>query len=208
MSTSNALRKWRKRRGLTQAEAATLLGVSQPYLSLIEKGIRALTPEMRDRMKMTAPNVSAREDDLYREQLGSLGYPGYAHRAGRRKPSPEALLLSVLSAPDADPRVVEALPWLIKRYAAEMNVDRLVRQAKLRNLQNRLGFLLSLSGVTTDSVRSALKELEKARLFEQASMCWDSMPPVVRQWIYQNRTPLAEHWRVLTRLDTEDLRAA
>ena len=205
---SKALRQWRKRQRLTQAEAARLLGVSQPYLSLIEQGARVLTPEIRDRMKTPVEGGDKRKNDLYREQLGSLGYPGYAHLAGRRKLSPEALLLAVISAPDADPRVVEALPWLIRQNAEVMNMERLVQQAKLRNVQNRLGFVLALSGVAANSVIAAIKELEKARLFEQTSLCWDSMPSAVREWMFLNRTPLAEHWRVLTRLRTEDLRAA
>lgn len=197
-----ALKQWRKRNGLTQVDAASLLGVSQSYLSLLEKGARPLTPELLSRMK-APPRNDRREssDDYFRRQLNALGYPGFCHmEPSRRKLSPDALLLSVLAQPETDSRVVEALPWLVRQYATQMNLGWLVRQAKLRDLQNRLGFLLDLAGVTTPEFRSVVGELERARLLEEATLCWDSMPAATREWMRANRTPLAQHWNVLSRL--------
>ena len=68
----------------------------------------------------------------------------------RRKPCPDALLLSVLAQPDADARVVDALPWLVRQYASQMDFLWLVRQAKLQDLQNRLGFVLQVAGPQGD----------------------------------------------------------
>lgn len=98
--------RWRKRNGLTQVGAASLLGVYQPYLSLLEKGTQPLTTELRN-------GIEATSGGLFRAQLSALGYLGFAHVAkSRTRPSPETLLMTVLRRPDADARVVEALPWL------------------------------------------------------------------------------------------------
>ncbi len=204
------LYQWRKRNSLTQVDAASLLGVSQTYLSLLETGARPLTKVLQNRMK-TAVHKQHREsdDDVFRTQLSVLGYEGFAHFARpRSKPSPDVLLLSVLARPDADSRVVEALPWLVRQYACQMNLGWLVRQAKLHDLQNRLGFLLQAAGGGTLEVLSAVRELERARLLHEATLCWDSMPAATREWMRANRTPMAKHWNVLTRLQTEDVHNA
>ena len=164
-----ALQHWRKRNNLTQIEAAALLGVSQPYLSLLEKGARPLTAELRSRLKAAHPAPKHdSSDDRFRPQLSALGYPGFAHLpAARSKCRADALLYAVLSKPDADARVVEALPWLVRSYATELNLPWLVRQAKLQNLQNRLGFLLRTSGVESPEFMAAVKELDRARLMKE-----------------------------------------
>ena len=194
--------RWRKRNGLTQVNAASLLGVSQPYLSLLEQGARPLTAVLRDRMKVgRGKNAS---DDRFRAQLSALGYSGFAHVAkARPKPRDADFLMTVLARPDADARVVEALPWLVCTFQNELDFSWLVRQAKLQNLQNRLGFLLQVAGVDTPDGVSAIRELERARLLREDTLCWDSMPAATREWMRANRTPVAEHWNVLTRLRAE-----
>ena len=202
--------QWRQRKGLTQVDAASLLGVSQPYLSLLEKGARSLTATLRDRMKVSRGKVEGEAaDDRFRAQLSALGYPGFAHvTKSRPKPRAADFLMAVLARPDADARVVEALPWLVGAYQNQLDFGWLVRQAKLQNLQNRLGFLLQVAGVDTPDGRLAVCELERARLQEDDTLCWDSMPAATREWMCANRTPLAEHWNVLTRLRVEDVHNA
>jgi hypothetical protein len=77
--------------------------------------------------------------------LARLGYPGFA---SRKKPGPKRnpgeVLLRALACSDFDPRLVEALPWLLPQSAG-FAFDALVMPAKLRNLQNRLGFMVSLA---------------------------------------------------------------
>lgn len=201
------LKRWRKRNGLTQVEAAALLRVSQPYLSLLEKGVRPLTDILRARMKTAhRSHAEASRDDDFRAQLSGLGYSGFAHVAPvRLKSGPDDLLLSILSAPDMDARVVEALPWFVREYADSMDMNWLVRQAKLRDLQNRLGFVLQVVDIETPAIVSAVRELERARLLEEATLCWDSMPAATREWMRANRTALARHWNVLTRMRSEEV---
>lgn len=204
------LLRWRKRNGLTQVGAASLLGVSQTYLSLLEKGARPLTAELRNRMRTSAGmDERGTSEDLFRAQLSALGYPGFGHvRKSRSRPRPDALLMTVLARPDADARVVEALPWVVATFKSQFDFGAMVRQAKLQNLQNRLGFVLQVSAVDTHEGLMAARELERARLLQEDTLCWDSMPVATREWMRANRTPLAEHWNVLTRLRAEDVHNA
>jgi hypothetical protein len=78
----------------------------------------------------------------------------------------------------------------------------------LRNLQNRLGFVLQAAGVKTQEILAAVGELDRSRLVEEATFCWDSMPQATREWIRQNRSALAAHWNILTRLQPQDGRDA
>lgn len=182
-----------------------MLGISQPYLSLLEKGARPLTKTVRARMKsVSASRPHDSLGDRFREQLSALGYPLFAHvPAARPKPLPEAFLISVLTQPDVTARVVEALPWVIRTYAAEMNFSWLVQQAKLRNLQNQLGFLLRVSSSKDSELTAAADALEKARLLEEATLCWDSMPLATRKWLSKHRSSLAKHWNLVTMLQQE-----
>jgi transcriptional regulator with XRE-family HTH domain len=200
------LRRWRDRNNLTQADAARLLGVSQSYLSLLEKGARPLRRELRDRLKVVRlRGGDLSTDDRLRARLSALGYPAFAHiDPARPAPEPTMVLLDTLSQPDVDARVAEGLPWLAREYAGAVDWPRLVQQAKLRNLQNRLGFLIQLAidstaGPEIDSaVDEAREELEKSRLLAEATFCWDSMPPATREWMRERRSPAAEHWNVVS----------
>lgn len=199
------LQNWRKRNRLTQVAAASLLGVSQPYLSLLENEARPLTPALKCRMKAVClPDNKQSYDVSFAANLSALGYPGFSHiPPARSKSTPESLLSSILSRPDTDARVAVGLRWLVRRYADEMDLNWLVRQAKLHNFQNRLGFLLQLAGGELPRVLSAVRELERARQVQEATYCWDSMPAAARDWMRVNRTPLAKHWNIVTRLNDD-----
>jgi hypothetical protein len=116
-----------------------------------------------------------------------------------------------LAQPDLDARTAEALPWVARRYACEIEWPRLVRQAKLRDLQNRLGFLLdtalALPGEPAPPALmvQARDDLAKARLVAETTFCWDSMPPPTRRWMREHRSKQAAYWNVLTRMRPEDL---
>jgi len=108
--------------------------------------------------------------------------------------------------------VVEALPWVARCYSPEIDWNCFVRQVKLRDLQNRAGFVLELALAlpnhgrpTPLSMRTAKEDLEKARLLNETTLCWDSMPEATRRWVRENRTAEARHWNVAARLRVEDL---
>jgi transcriptional regulator with XRE-family HTH domain len=149
----NQLRTARQSRGWTQARAAARLGVSQPYLAMLEAGQRPLTSAVARRAMRVyglpptvlspgvAPRVSAA---TLAQDLAALGYPGFAHlaRRGGAAKHPGAVLLTALAQPELEARAVEALPWLLLRYWS-LDPAWLVREAKVRDLQNRLGFVVS-----------------------------------------------------------------
>ena len=202
------LQRWREQNRLTQVDAARLLGVSQPYLSLLESGARPMRRELRERLESAGcfpagPNTM---EDRLRAQMRALGYPGFAHfDPVRRTPEPTAVLLNAISQPTVDARIVEALPWLAREYADSVDWPWLVQQAKLRNLQNQLGFLVQLSNPAAEpAMRLALGELDKARLLAEATFCWDDMPDATRRWIRERRSPEAEHWNILSLMRSGD----
>src|SRR4051812_48719968 len=117
--TARHLKSGRRNAGLSQADAARRLRVSQPYLSQLENGTRVPTAGLARRAKKlydlpaTAlpieskdPNLSL--DDIERE-LGGLGYPGFAFHRGPAKTNPAQLVLIAITM-DLDCRLVEGLP--------------------------------------------------------------------------------------------------
>lgn len=221
--------QWREGRravGLTQVEAAAALGVSQPYLSQLEKGLREagsglvrkaarryrLSPEAlpvtkSSRVKRGNPGELQRE-------LASLGYPGFEHVRAGALHNPAEVVFRVLTEPDLDTRLVEAIPWVLATYP-DLDWEWLRDQAKLRNAQNRLGYLVELAIETLsartdrDNLFPVLSrwrdELEKSRLAGEGTLCRDSMPPAERAWVRKNRPGAARHWNLLTTLTAEEL---
>jgi len=206
--------------GLTQVEAATRLGVSQPYLSQLEKGERPVTPELARvaasvyRLPATALPIpeaaptEAIEPGLLARQLAGLGYPGFAHLRPR-KANPAAVVVTALLQKDLETRLVEALPWVLLTYP-DLDWPWLINEAKLRDAQNRLGFLVAMAktlAAADPELRTAAKQLaaveqqlERARLVREDTLCRDSMPAAERRWLQTHRPPLARHWNLLTGL--------
>ena len=84
-------------------------------------------------------------DDAQRlvEGLAALGYPGFMHFSPGRRVNPAQLLFDSLRMHDLEPRLGEALPWVVWRHS-DLDWDWLVREAKLYDVQNRLGFVVGL----------------------------------------------------------------
>ena len=128
--TGKDLKLGREQKGWTQEEAATRLSVSQPYLSLMEKGARPV-PDKLARKAATVFGLSAttlpverswenaqpKDANTLAMDLAALGYPGFAYlKSKRKKKNPGEVLLSALSAKCLESRVAEALPWLLLQY--------------------------------------------------------------------------------------------
>jgi transcriptional regulator with XRE-family HTH domain len=223
--TNDQLKTGRVSAGMTQVEAAVRLGVSQPYLSQLEKGERPVTPELARvatslyRLPATAlpmPETTpgdAVEPGLLARQLAGLGYPGFAHLRPR-KANPAAVVLAALLQKDLETRLVEALPWVLLTYP-DLDWPWLIGKTKLQDAQNRLGFLVAMakalatghSELRTAAERLAAVEqqLERARLVREDTLCRDSMPAAERRWLQTNRPPLARHWNLLTGLVPDQL---
>jgi hypothetical protein len=101
---------------------------------------------------------------LARDAAG-LGYPGFAHlRSSNWTPkNPGEVLLAALAQDELEPRLVEALPWMVLRYP-DVDWRWVVREAKVRDLQNRLGFVVALARQLAtragDERAGALRDLE------------------------------------------------
>ena len=226
--TSHDLKAGRTAKGLKQTQAAARLGVSQPYLAMLENGVRRLTPKLARRaMKayglpptvlphsQLVPRPWVNADTLVND-LAALGYPGFAHlRSPKQRPkNPGDVLLVALAQRDLEARLVEALPWLVLKY---WNVDHewLVREAKLRNLQNRLGFVVrlarNLAERTHDEPKSQAlnaleEELDRSRLVHEDTLCKASLREPERRWLEANRSDEAKHWNLVTDWTANHLR--
>ncbi len=225
--SANELKSARTVKGLTQVEAAARLGVSQPYVAMLENGRRRLTSRLARRVMKVydlppttlPPSDSLAErrgpDELARD-LAALGYPGFAYLRPHRwnAKNPTEVLLAALAKDDLESRLVEALPWLVLHYSS-LDKNWLVREAKLHDLQNRLGFVVSLARGLAERAGAEDKagalneleaELERSRLAREDTLCKASLPEAERQWLRQNQPDEAKRWNVLTNWTADALR--
>ena len=222
-----ALQEARRKKKWTQEDDAYALGVTQAYLSMLEKGRRPVSETLARKvlkvldlpptalpLRSNAATVrfQYREHD-YSGDLGALGYPGFAYLKKNARRNPAEVLFDSLNESNLDARVAEALPWLALTYV-DMDWDWLVRSVKLYDRQNRLGFAVSLAsevaearhekGVAQD-LHKHLATIERARLVREDTFCHDSMTNAERAWLRKHRSRTAAHWKLLTDLKGEAL---
>ena len=222
--TGDALKTGRERANLTQQEAASRLGLTQAYLSMLERGRRPVTVELAAQamkvfhlpptaLPLEADHPSTLDERAFKAELGALGYPGFSYLGRRPHYNPARLLFLALDQDDIDRRVVEALPWLAYTYP-EMDWEWLTRSAKLNDRQNRLGFVVDLAEefagrLDHASRKKSLAEnkavIERSRLAREDTLSNESMTQVERKWLRQNRPSNARHWNLLTDLDVRHL---
>ena len=223
------LRAGREQKGWTQQEAAARLGVSQPYLALVEKEVRRV-PEKLARKAASTFRLSAvtlppqadwhavqhKTEDSLAADLAALGYPGFSHLKARRKKNPAEVLLSALSAQDLNTRLAEALPWVLLTYS-DLDWSSLIKEVKVRDLQNRLGFVTSLARRVAEKqgnkskaewLRNKETALARSRLLLEDTLCHDSLTDTERRWLNTARSKDAKYWRLLTDLKPEHLNYA
>ena len=219
------LRNARQERGWTQAEAGARLGVSQTYVALLETGRRSMPADLaRKAVRVLNLNpvllplseeLATTSSDELTQYLGRLGYPGFAYLRGGRLKNPAEVLLTALAQPNLDSRVAEGLPWLLLRYP-DVDRDWLVRQARLLNLTNRLGFVVDLARRVlertseTNSARyNALNrlsdDLRLSRLAVEDTFGQPSLTETEREWLRKNRPEDAQFWHLLTNWQPEFL---
>ena len=148
--------------------------------------------------------------------LGSLGHPGFAWLSDPSAlANPAAVLLAGLQQTHVPARVTEALPWLLVTFA-DLDLDWLVDQAKLANVQNRLGFLVALARELTQKrgdagamnrLPAVERKIEDARLAKEDTL-GRTLTEAERRYLRDERPPAAAHWNLLTRLRADDLRHA
>lgn len=224
--TGTDLKDGRQGKSWTQEQAARKLGVSQPYLSLLEKGTRRVPRKLalkaaalfelspaRLPMRTNWHSVQQEESDALASDLAALRYPGLEYLKSTRRRNPAEVLLSALSAKNLDARLTEALPWVLLKYA-DLDWEWLMRAAKVNDLQNKLGFLTSLARRlaerlgkhdTAALLRDKEALLERSRLVREETLCHESLSHAEQEWLKSNRTKEAKHWHLLTDLSPEHL---
>lgn len=226
--TGSELKKARLKVGWTQARLAGRLGVTQAYVSLMERGRRSVPGPVQRRVAslfQLSPTVlplsvpdgldPSATDDMLEQGLARLGYPGLAYRMKRgEQRNPGDLLLMALSLDDLDPRLVEALPWLLVRFEG-FDSEALLSRAKSMDLQNRLGFTVSLARRLAErnpafanrlnELRHLEQKLERSRLAREDTYGQGVLSDRMRLWLLENRSSEAEHWNLLTDLKLEHL---
>jgi transcriptional regulator with XRE-family HTH domain len=213
------LRSARQQRGWSEQEAARRLGVSQSYLSMLEGRKPRLTSRVARRAMSVfglpptvlppSPPEKQWGAETLAQQLAALEYPGFAYiRSHGPKRNPAEVLVGALSNDQPVAPVAEALPWVLLR-CSNMDWAWPVEQAKVRDLQNRLGFVASLARLMSEkadpldeSRTRSLSELErnlnKSRLAKEDTLGKPARSATEREWVLANRTEEAKHWNLLT----------
>jgi hypothetical protein len=197
---------------------------------MLERGQRPLHPKLAQRAAKVyslAPTAVPRSPRALPTRLSAatlardlagLGYPGFAYLRSRHwtAKNPGEVLLSALAQDDLEPRLVEGLPWLVRRYST-LDWSWVVREAKVRDLQNRLGFVVGLArelAVRVGDGRGAHVlarlevQLDRSRLAREDTLCRASLPAPERRWLAEHRPEAAKHWNLLTDWTADALRYA
>jgi transcriptional regulator with XRE-family HTH domain len=202
--------------GWTQQEAAARLGVTQAYLSMLERGTRNPAPLARKLMQVydlppTVLPVSEVQEDVapsfLASELAMLGYPGFAHlRRGGRTAHPATFLLTALGQRNLEARTAEGLPWVVLKYP-DMPTNYLLREARARNLQNRLGFVVTLGmrAARRDDLQPLEERLADSKLERQDTFCKE-LNDAERRWLQQHSSEEARLWHILSDLRPEAVR--
>lgn len=222
--TPTLLQSARRARSWTQKRAARQLGVTQAYLSMLERGRRVPPPALALRLAevyslspaaLPLPGGEwqppASGDREIAAELARLGYTGMGGRRGQAK-NPAAVLLTALSQADLERRLIQALPWLFLRYP-EVDTNWLLDRAKRFDLQNRLGFIVTLAREVREARGEPLPQslavlesaLERSRLARFGTLCQNSMSEDEGRWLFEHRSETARHWNLLTDLKAEEL---
>ncbi len=209
--------------GWTQAAAALRLGISQPYYCQLESGFRPVPADLAlavvrklqlSPVALPLPELNCLlapiDPQKLAAQLAWFAYPGFTHLKKAAKPmNPAAVVAAALANADLDPRLLEALPWILATFH-HLNWDWLGAQCRLLNLQNRLGYLVSLTmNLPTPGgeghLADARSNLERSRLAVEGTLCRESMSSAERTWARQHRPAEAAHWNLITTLTADQL---
>lgn len=221
--TGDEVRQARLTKGWTQADLAKTLGVSQAYVSLLESNRRPVADRMSRKLvsalglpasalPVTLDSTPLHADGAARA-LGALGYGGFARMHATRKLNPAELLVRTLRAPNVEGRLVEAMPWLLVNHP-RLDWEWLLSVAKQNDLQNRLGFVVTLARELAETrkltsaaqvLRHWERVLERSRLQREEAFAADSLTDAERTWLRRHRSKAAARWNILTNISADSL---
>jgi hypothetical protein len=155
---------------------------------------------------------SLRDSETTARALAGLGYPGFLYLRPAEQQDPVSVLLAALSSDDLEVRAIEALPWLVLKFP-ELDWEWLLKEARQREIQNRLGFVVTLSRRLAERRPSEQAKLERlaeveamldrTRLVHEDTLCQQSLSAAERRWLREMRPSEARHWNLLTDLTPE-----
>jgi len=160
-------------------------------------------------LPLRAENLGDWDSASLAVEVASLGYPGFRQLAQEATQNPATVLLAAIAGSDVEVRVVEALPWLATQYY-QLDWEWLIREATLRELQNRLGFLVTLARQVAEQkcdsfavkrLQEVEQVLDRSRLVREDTLCQASLSKAERQWLRWSRPREAVHWSLLTDLE-------
>lgn len=215
---SEQLKQARLRRRQTQQQVAAHLGVTQAYYSMLENGVRTPSAELARKLMreyhvspvvlpVSVTTMLNPTPAFLARALAALDYPGFAHlRQGSKKVNPAQFLLLALKQNNLEARVAEGLPWLVFRYP-DMNFGWLTAQARMNNLQNRLGFAVTLAKLASHNADLDGPEqvLIESKLAKEDTFCHELNEPE-RRWLQENQSEEARQWNLLSDLRPDQLR--
>jgi len=153
-----------------------------------------------------------RDSEKTAKALAGLGYPGFLYLRPAEQQNPVSVLLAALSSHDLEVRAIEALPWLVLKFP-EMDWEWLLKEARQREIQNRLGFVVSLARRLAErrpteqlklgKLAEVEAALDRARLVREDTLCQQSLSAAERRWLRDTRPPEARHWNLLADLTPE-----
>ena len=227
--TGEALKAGREEANLTQQEAASMLGLTQAYLSMLERGHRPVTMELAAqaiKVFHLPPTALPLEADLHSALDESAFKAASARRTGITLASPTCaesphyiparllflalrpglriLTEEVVEAPPGSPICIRGNGLGVAHPQCHAFNDR----------QNRLGFVVDLAEeyaekTGDESRKKSLDQkkaaLERSRLAREDTLSNESMTQAERKWLRQNRPSKARHWNLLTDLDVRHL---
>jgi transcriptional regulator with XRE-family HTH domain len=222
------LKAARRRARLSQVELSQALGISQAYVSILERSSRAVPQRIArvlaallefrpTELPLSSAPVGKGDEcnESLTRTLAQFGHPHFANRAeGRASQNPTGFLISALASLErAGADVITALPWILLEF--EVDSEYLATTAIASGLQNRLGFLVSLARVIAQrelrflhrhyELDSLEQRLDASRLAREDTFGGRELGEGMRAWLRENRTDAARHWNLLTDLAPQDV---
>jgi len=215
----------REQAGWTQQRLAKRLRVSQGYVSMLEREKRIVPSTLEKRLlavlrfsPLSFPlkgegQWNDLDDETLAHQLAGLGYPGFAHLRREPKWNPAELLVAGLTRNYMDRRVAEGFPWLVMRYL-NMDWDWVLQQSKLHDVQNRLGFVLTLGREVAeqrqyleaaDALRKVEQRVRGSQLSRIDTYCNEGLTQAEKRWLQDHSSAEARRWNLLSDLKPEHL---
>lgn len=158
--------------------------------------VPALAAPIREQQDL--PYTELVGDDLKRAWLAHYGAPLYGESmlSGRAAPDLEKLVVDALALGRRDPSLTRALPVLLWRRRADLDMAKLRRLARRKGRERTLGFFLDLAGRLSGDrrLRSAAAALRPSAQRPPTNFFTTHQGPLARTLADKNTPLVARSW--------------